>query len=132
MKLVKHQFVIAGVNYIYALDEYDRVQINSKETMDTSLKENLLYVYSEGEDKIGLIAGENELFLGKPAIYQNEILIGQQHRGQGYANKLLAGFVNILNADYFICDIDADNIPSTNIALRSGQRVFSQEIFVAI
>lgn len=110
----------------------NRIQVNSKEIMDASFKENLLYIFSKGETNIGLISGESDIFLGKPAIYLNEILIGQIYRGKGYANRLLAGFVNILNADYFICDIDTDNCPSTNTALRSGQKVFSQEIFVQI
>ena len=110
----------------------NRIQVNSKELMDDSFKEGLLYVYKKGESNIGLVAGENDTFLGKSAIYLNEILIGQSYRGKGYANKLLSGFVNTLNADYFICDIDSDNIPSTKTALRSGQKVFSQEIFVQI
>lgn len=110
----------------------NRIQVNSKELMDDNFKQDLLYIFSKGEENIGLIAGESDTFLGQPAIYLNEILIGQNYRGQGYSNRLLAGFVNVLSADYFICDIDSDNIPSTKTALRSGQKVFSQEIFVQI
>jgi RimJ/RimL family protein N-acetyltransferase len=110
----------------------NRIPANSKEIMDASFKENLLYIFNKGENIIGLISGESDTFLCEPAIYLNEILIGQSYRGKGYANRLLAGFVNILNADYFICDIDSDNTPSTNTALRSGQKVFSQENFVQV
>ena len=108
----------------------NRIQVNSKELMEDCFKEDLLYLLKKSEKNIGLIAGENDIFLGKSAIYLNEILVGQSYRGKGYANQLLAGFVNMLNADYFICDIDSDNIPSTKTALRSGQKIFSQEIFV--
>ena len=110
----------------------NRIQANSKELMDVSSKQGLLYFLNEDGIRIGLIAGENDTFLDKPAIYLNEIMISQSHRRKGYAGKLLAGFINRLNADYFICDIDADNIPSTKTALRSGQKVFSQEIFVDV
>lgn len=110
----------------------NRLQVNSKEEMDESFNEGLLYILNEGGNNIGLISGESDAFLGKPSIYLNEILIGQKYRGRGNANRLLAGFVNMLKADYFICDIDSENIPSTKTALRSGQKVFSQEIFVQV
>lgn len=110
----------------------NRVSINSKETMDKSLNDNLLFFYVQYENKIGLIAGETDIFLEKPAIYLNEILISQNHRGKGYATMLLASFTRILDAEYFICDIDSDNIPSTKTAFRSGQKPFSQEIFVQV
>ena len=110
----------------------NRITLNSKKLMDDSLNEGLLYFICQGDNKVGLIAGQNEVFLGKKAIYLNEILVGKEYRRQGYANKMLASFINTLTADYFICDIDADNIPSTYTALRSGQTVFSQEIFVEI
>lgn len=110
----------------------NRIQVNSKDLMDASFDEGLLYLFMIGENKIGLISGERDIFLGKSAIYLNEILIAQNYRGKGYANTLLSSFVNVLNAEYFICDIDIDNSPSINTALRSGQKVFSQEIFVQI
>ncbi len=110
----------------------NRIQVNSEEEMDASFKEGLLYTFTDGEQNVGLISGESDTFLGKPSIYLNEILIGQSYRGKGRANQLLAGFVNMLKADYFICDIDSDNIPSTKTALHSGQKVFSQEIFVQL
>jgi len=110
-------------------DYVNRIQLNSKELMDASFNEGLLYVFMQAESIKGLIAGQRDHFLAKPAIYLNEILIAHQYRGKGYAAALLAGFVNRLNADYLICDIDADNIASTKTALRSGQKVFSQEIF---
>jgi len=110
----------------------NRIQINSKAVMDGSAKEGLLYLLIRDQNKIGLISGERERFLNKPAIYLNEILIAQRYRGRGYAKRLLASFVNTLDADYFVCDIDADNLPSIQTALRSGQKVFSQEIFVRI
>jgi len=110
----------------------NRIQANSKALMTVSSEQGLLYVLNEGGSRVGMIAGENDTFLYKPAVYLNELLIAKGHRGRGYAGKLLAGFVSRLNADYFICDIDADNIPSTKTALRSGLKVFSQEIFVRI
>lgn len=110
----------------------NRIQVNSRALMDHSFNENLLYFFMTEGNKIGLIAGEKNEFLGRPAIYLNEILIGQNHRGKGHANRLLSSFVNILNAEYFICDIDSDNAPSTKTALSSGQKIFSQELFVQL
>lgn len=110
----------------------NRISVNSKETMDKSLQQGLLLFSLQDEQIVGLIAGENDFFLDKPAVYLNDILISQNHRGKGYASKLLASFTGILDAEYFICEIDSDNIPSTNTALRSGQKIFSQEIVVQV
>ncbi|KEQ11533.1 GNAT family N-acetyltransferase [Endozoicomonas numazuensis] len=110
----------------------NRIQVNSKEVMDSSQKEGLLYLYTQGVDKLGLIAGENDTFLDEKSIYINELLIAHNYRGKGYANNLLSSFIALLDAEYLICDIDSDNIPSTKAALRSGQSVFSQEVFVSV
>lgn len=110
----------------------DRIPVNSRETMEHCLDENLLFLLMEGDKKVGLIAGQNEIFLDKPAIYLDEILIAEEYRGKGYAKKLLGSFVNLLNAEYFICHIDIDNFPSTKTALRSGQTIFSQECSIKI
>ena len=110
----------------------DRITVNSRETMEDCLNENLLFLLRSGDRKVGLIAGTNEIFLDKPAIYLDEILIAQEYRGKGYAKKLLGSFISLLNAEYFICHIDIDNVPSTKTALRSGQAVFSQECSVKI
>jgi len=110
----------------------NRITVNSRETMEHCLDENLLFLLMEGDKKIGLIAGENETFLDKPAIYLDEILVAQEFRGKGYAKKLLGSFINLLNAEYFICHIDIDNFPSTKTALRSGQSIFSQECSIKI
>lgn len=108
----------------------NRITVNSKESMDKSLDEGLLYFYIQDERKIGLIAGINDVFLGESAIYLNDILISENHRENSYATSLLASFTGILNAKYFICEIDSDNIASTKTAIRSGQKIYSQELFV--
>ena len=100
--------------------------------MDDCLKEGLLFLLLEKGKKIGLIAGENDTFLEHAAIYLNEILVAQEFREKGYGKELLGSFINLLNADFFICHIDSNNIPSTKTALWSGQRVFSQECSVMI
>ena len=105
----------------------DRITVNSPEAMEHCLDENLLFLLTEEDAKVGLIAGSNEIFLDRPAIYLDEILIAQKFRGKGYAKKLLGSFINLLNAEYFTCHIDIDNFPSTKTALRSGQTIFSQE-----
>ena len=110
----------------------NRIQTNSQELMDASYEEGLLYTLTEGDNRIGLVAAERDTFLDRPTIYLIEILIAKNYRGKGYAGRLLAGFVNRLNADYFVCEIDVDNVPSTKTALRSGQKVFSQENFVDV
>lgn len=108
----------------------NRITVNSKESMDKSLDEGLLYFHIQDERKIGLIAGINDVFLGESAIYLNDILISENHRENGYATSLLASFTGILNAKYFICEIDSDNIASIKTAIRSGQKIYSQELFV--
>ncbi|CAM3547150.1 hypothetical protein [Parendozoicomonas haliclonae] len=108
-----------------------RIPINDRETMEQSRQEGLLYFFMHNNQKAGLIAGEQEIFLGKPSVYLNEILISSSFKGQGLANRMLASFVATLEADYFNCNIDVENIPSTRTALRSGQKIFSQEVFVS-
>ena len=110
----------------------DRITVNSKEAMEHCLDENLLFLLRSGDKKVGLIAGTNEIFLDRSAIYLDEILIAREFRGKGYAKKLLGSFINLLNAEYFICHIDLDNLPSTKTALRSGQAIFSQECSIKI
>ena len=110
----------------------DRITVNSRETMEQCLDESLLFLLLEGDKKVGLIAGSNEVFLDRPAIYLDEILIAREYRGKGYAKKLLGSFVNLLNAEYFICHIDIDNLPSTKTALWSGQTIFSQECSIKV
>ena len=108
----------------------DRITVNSREEMEHCLDENLLFLLIERDKKVGLIAATNEIFLDRPAIYLDEILIAQEFRGKGYAKKLLGSFINLLNAEYFICHIDIDNFSSTKTALWSGQVTFSQECSV--
>ena len=108
-----------------------RIPVNDKELMDKCLRENLLFLYSsDNDEQLGLIAGEYDTFLGKSAVYLNEILVSYSERGKGYSANLLSGFVNLLDVELFLCHIDSTNIPSTKAAIRSGQRVFSQEIFI--
>ena len=120
-----HEFHKRNPEYV------DRIPENSQELMDRCLDEGLLYFLIEEGRKVGLIAGENEVFLGQPSVYLNEILVARAYRGKGYAKTLLGSFVNLLNAKYFLCHIDIDNIPSTKTALWSGQKVFSQECSIA-
>jgi len=109
-----------------------RIGCNDKSLMDESFAEGLLFLLTDDNETIGLISGEKEIFLRKPSVYLNEILISNEHRGQGYGSKLLGSFVNQLEAKYFTCHIDIENIPSTQTAIKSGQKVFSQECFVSI
>lgn len=108
----------------------NRITLNSKALMDESLDQDLLFFFNQKNERVGLIAGEKRTFLNKESIYLNEILVAHAHRGKGLGHQLLTGFVNLLTADYFICDIDSDNKPSTHAALKSGQVVFSQEVFI--
>jgi len=110
----------------------NRISVNSKQLMDSCQKEDLLFFYVRNNNRVGLIAGESGRFLDSPSIYLNEILIHKDYRNHGYAIELLASFVSKLNATYFLCDIDSQNITSTKTALRSGQQVFSQELFARI
>lgn len=115
-----------------AYPEYrDRIACNDQELMDHCLEEGLLFLLkSEQNQNIGLIAGEQALFLGEPSIYLDEILIAQEARGQGVAPKLFGSFLSMLDpkAHYITSYVDIDNISSTKTALRAGQRVFSVEL----
>lgn len=112
------------------MPEYvDRICCNDQPLMDQCLKENLLYVLKKDNQTIGLIAGENIQFLGEKSVYLNEILIANDFKGQGYGDRLLGSFLHLLKQTYFTCYIDRDNIPSTKVALKSGQKIFSQECF---
>lgn len=110
----------------------DRVPVNSKDLMDQCLEQNLLFVLKEGDSTIGLIAGEKEPFLGQSSVYIDEILVAKAYRGQGYAGQLLGSFVQQLDVTYVTCYIDHDNQPSTSTALRSGQKIFSQECAIEV
>ena len=110
----------------------ERIPMNSKELMDHCLKEGLLFFMKDESRTLGLIAGEREEFLGEPSIYLNELLVADAYRGQGYGTKLLGSFIQKLDATYFTCYIDSENISSTRTALRSGQKIFSQECSVPV
>lgn len=77
-----HEFHKRNPEYV------DRIPANSQELMDRCLDEGLLYFLMEEGKKVGLIAGENEVFLGQPAVYLNEILVARDYRGKGYAKTL--------------------------------------------
>ena len=50
----------------------DRITVNSREAMEHCLDENLLFLLMEGDKKVGLIAGSNEIFLNIPLMSDSE------------------------------------------------------------
>lgn len=111
-------------------DLTDRVPMNPKEDMDRCLVQGLLFQMMSDELIAGLIAGENETFLGEKSVYLDEILIAGDFRGKGLGVRMLGSFVKRLDAKYLTCHIDSINLPSTKTALRVGETIFSQECSV--
>lgn len=110
-------------------DLLDRVTINSKEMMDDCLNQKLLFQYVLHEHVIGLVAGERDVFMGLDSIYLDEIIVASDYRRKGFGKKILSSFIGNQNVKYVTCHIDIENIGSTRIALKLGEKVFSQELF---
>lgn len=86
------------------------------------------YCLLKDDDVIkGLIAAEEDLFLGEKALYINEIIVGEAYRGKGLALDLIGGLLCHTDATFVLCFIESENGPSIHTALKSGQKVFTQE-----
>ena len=110
------------------------VTVNSKECMNRSMQQGLLYeVYYQGE-KIGLIAGERSLFLGHPGIYFNEIFIDLSWKGKGLAKAIQRKFVvgNAQDDEWIWGTINDQNIPSCRTASANQRKAIRFESFIKI
>ncbi|WP_127717155.1 hypothetical protein [Halobacteriovorax sp. HLS] len=112
----------------------EKVSLNSMETMQESIEQNLLKsVFYKGE-LIGLIAAIRSDFLGMPGIYFNEIFISKTWKGKGLAKAIQRKFLTSFSEDakFVWGTIDADNLPSFKTAFSNGRRPIRFENFVGL
>lgn len=111
-----------------------KVTVNSLETMERSIKDNLLKEVFFKEKRCGLIAGESIELLGHSGIYFDEILIFEAFKGMGLAKAIQRKFVSMFcpSNTFTWGHIDFNNKPSLNTALRNGRQIINYECFVEI
>lgn len=113
----------------------DLIPVNTKEEMDESLSEGLLYWAKVDGEKMGLIGGVSSDLLGANGLYMNEVLLAKKFRGQGYAPIIQRLFIEQQkkrNFDLVWGTIDAQNKPSTKSALRVGRKSIREELLFPI
>jgi hypothetical protein len=108
-----------------------KVTLNSKETMNESFEQGLLFFAKINNEKIGLIAAIRENFLGRPGIYFNEIFISKKWREKGLAKIVQRQFLEEVCCDNEVIwgTIDAANSPSYRTALSNGRIPIRYESF---
>ena len=115
-------------------DLKSKVTLNSRSTMDESLKEGLLYFAKINGESIGLIAAVRRNFLGSAGIYFNEILIDRKWIGKGFAKAIQRKFVATISEDEEMIwgTIDHNNLPSFKTATSNGRIPIRYENFVKL
>ena len=110
------------------------VQINSKKSMDNSLKDGLLKIAKYNGEKVGLIAADNSSFLGNPGIYFIEIFIDQKWKGKGLAKSIQRKFIDTVSTGNEIIwgTIDYQNKPSYKTAIANNRVPVRFENFVQL
>jgi hypothetical protein len=110
------------------------VPCNSKEEMDESRLQKLLFWIDINGERAGTIGGCKSTFLGVNAIYMNEILLTDSFRGKGFASQVQRIYLASLTDRFDLVwgTIDAKNIPSTKTALRVGRKIIRSEIFIPL
>ncbi|MCO4782908.1 MAG: hypothetical protein KC646_11345 [Candidatus Cloacimonetes bacterium] len=100
------------------------VQANDIETMNESLKQNLLKYICIDNKKVGLIAAVNSNFLGHQGLYFNEIVLTKDYRNKGLAKAVQRLFIkDYTNKDDYIWGtINSENFSSL-LTARSNARV---------
>jgi len=110
------------------------VPCNSKEEMDESKSQKLLFwIYVNGK-KAGIIGGCKSTLLGVNALYMDEILLTDAFKGKGLAPQVQKIYLAAIcdRFDLVWGTIDAKNIPSTRTALRVGRKIVRSEIFLPL
>lgn len=109
----------------------DDVAVNDEETMETSRKQNLLYWAIYQNQKVGLIAAEAELLMGKQALYFNEIVLDPAFKGKKLASAIQRKFIEKRDKEFELVwgTIDAKNRASTKTAEKVGRKVMRCECF---
>ncbi|MEH0862406.1 hypothetical protein [Halobacteriovorax sp. DPLXC-1] len=111
-----------------------KVRANSREVMNESLDEELLYYAFYQGRRIGLIAAVRSKLLGHDGFYFNEIYLEKEFKGKGLAKALQRIFVAKFASDNPIVwgTIDASNLPSYKTAFSNGRRPIRFECFVKL
>lgn len=110
------------------------VTMNSKDLMDESKENGLLYIAYKKSEKIGLIAGEKADFLGKKCLYINDILVGNDFKKQGYGKIIQNNFIHIMKnqCELIFGTIHPQNIPSLKTSISNGRIPVRYESMVDI
>jgi len=110
------------------------VSINSLETMENSIKDNLMKYVLINNEKVGIISAEKDEFLGHLGIYFNEILISKKWKGKGLAKAIQRKFIESFCDDDQIIwgTINDHNIASYKTSLANGRQAIRFETFVTI
>ncbi len=116
------------------VDLSQAVTLNSKEIMNTSMKEGLLYNVYCNEKQIGLIAGERADFMGKKALYFNDIVVSSDFKGEGFAKAMQKKFIEMNQEEFELVfgTIDFSNKPSLNTAKANARKAIRFENFIEI
>lgn len=109
------------------------VPVNTKDDMEQSRKEGLLFLAEYQGKLVGLISAIKDQFLGHEGIYFLEIFLDQSVKGQGLAKCLQRKFVATVAKDEIIWGtIDFENQPSLKTALSTGRKPVRYEHFIEI
>lgn len=110
------------------------VTTNNQEAFESCIKENLIYFIIHNNKKIGLIAANEDTFLGEKSIYIIEIVLQKEFKGKKLATAAQRKFIELVQKDYKYIwgQISAKNIPSSKNALRVGRKIISTEILLPI
>ena len=111
-----------------------RVQVNSKEKMNESLEQGLLYYALIKNEKVGLISGVKSDFLGHKGLYFNEILVRKEWKGNSLAKIIQQKMIKEAGSfsDFVWGTIDFRNQPSLRTALSNGRRPVRYENFIEV
>lgn len=112
----------------------EKVTVNSLESMTDSQEQGLLKFVSLNGERIGLIAGEREKFLGHDGLYFHEIFISAKWKKKGLAKAIQRKFIcNFTDGhEYIWGTIDSFNIPSYKTAYSNKRRPIRHECFINI
>ena len=115
-------------------DAKDRIQPQSKESLEECRHNGLLYGAFSEKRPVGLIAGKYLPFLGHEALFINEITIHDDYRGKWMAPSMQWRFIKekAQGKGFVWGTIDNVNRPSLRTAAGVGRKIVSSEHFVAL
>jgi RimJ/RimL family protein N-acetyltransferase len=110
------------------------VTASEREDLEKHESQGLLYGAYLGQELVGMIGGESQELLGLRGLYMGELLVGESHKGKGFATEMQRQFIRRFRDSFELVwgTIDARNIPSTKTAMRVGRRLLRTEYFVRL